>query len=534
MVEADHRTNITTQERYVMKKGFVVLSILFLGLTLVFAAGSKDAKTDGKMNISWTAYQMAPTAKNAPMVKYYEDMFGVGLDVWNIDYQQYTELLNIRLAAGEIPDMFMVMNPADLSGYVEQGLLAPIPLEKIKKFMPNTYATYQRDFPNEFAMGQIDGQFYGLASISTGNMFRLPIIYNQTWLDALGLEVPTNIEEFERVIYAFAHGDPDGNGKKDTYGLSMDGLELLWGMYGMVPYQDYFSVKDGRIAFMPIEPEMKEALAYARKWYQDGVLDPEFITGENAGGYWAISHSFINGRVGMTVRGNYYHWLYPGDYNEYDDGKPIPNQVGAVSKELLAISPDTKIAFGQPLKKMDGTQGGIRGYHLLARFYGIGADVPEEKMDKILEILEHMGDSNPDRDAWATARHGIQGEDWRWLEKDHETILKLGQYMDRESYRYENGSVFWWTSGSELKSRQAEWGRLMEFDKNGIYSVFPLSLEAMNRYNAQLQTLREQAYIQIITGARPLDYFDTFVAEYLKIGGKEVIDAVQAWYAANN
>lgn len=516
-----------------MKKSMVFLMVL-LSVSILFATGTPEKAAEKKMKITWTAYQMAPTNADAPMVKYYEEMFNVDFDVWNIDYQQYTELLNIRLAAGEIPDMFMVMNPVDLSKYVEQDLLAPIPLEKIKKFMPNTYATYQKDFPNEFKLGQIDGKIYGLASVSTGNVYRLPITYNKNWLDKLGLEVPTNIDEFEKVIYAFAHGDPDGNGKKDTYGLSMDGLNLLWGMYGMVPLQDYFSIKDGKIAYMPIEPEMKEALAYAHKWYKDGVLDPEFITGENTGGYWAISHSFINGRVGMTVRGNYYHWLFPGDYNEYDNGQAIPNQIGAVAKELLAINPDAKVAFGQPLKNKDGKQGGIRGYHMLSRFYGIGADVPEEKMDKILQILEYMSDSNPDKDAWAVARYGIEGESWRWLEKDRETILKLGEYKDRESFRFENGNVFWWTSGSLPKSRQAEWGTKMGFDQNGIYSVFPISLEAMNRYNAQLQTLREQTYIQIITGSKPLAYFDTFVAEYLKTGGKEVLDAVQAWYTANN
>ena len=50
-------------------------------------------------------------------------------------------------------------------------------------------------------------------------------------------------------------------------------------------------------------PEMKEALERIAKWYQDGVIDPEFVTGENQGGYWALSHSFINGRIGVSGGG---------------------------------------------------------------------------------------------------------------------------------------------------------------------------------------------------------------------------------------
>ncbi|MNW18704.1 hypothetical protein D3C71_2183690 [compost metagenome] len=49
-----------------------------------------------------------------------------------------------------------------------------------------------------------------------------------------------------------------------------------------------------------IQPEMKEGLKLLAKWYKDGVIDPEFVTGENKGGYWATSHAFINNRVGVT------------------------------------------------------------------------------------------------------------------------------------------------------------------------------------------------------------------------------------------
>lgn len=54
---------------------------------------------------------------------------------------------------------------------------------------------------------------------------------------------------------------------------------------------------------------MKQALEVLHKWYVDGVLDPEFVTGENEGGYWAITHKFLNNQIGYTNMGNFYHWL---------------------------------------------------------------------------------------------------------------------------------------------------------------------------------------------------------------------------------
>ena len=50
-------------------------------------------------------------------------------------------------------------------------------------------------------------------------------------------------------------------------------------------------------------PKAKEALALLNRLYKDGVLDPEFITGENQGGYWALSHAFINQRIGLSCLG---------------------------------------------------------------------------------------------------------------------------------------------------------------------------------------------------------------------------------------
>ena len=77
---------------------------------------------------------------------------------------------------------------------------------------------------------------------------------------------------------------------------------------------------------------MKEALTYLRKWYKDGVIDPEFVTGENKGGYKHLSHAFINGKIGMTSMGNYYHWVQDGDYEDWHvehDGKVVKSPVQA-------------------------------------------------------------------------------------------------------------------------------------------------------------------------------------------------------------
>ena len=47
---------------------------------------------------------------------------------------------------------------------------------------------------------------------------------------------------------------------------------------------------------------------------------------------------------------------------------------------------------------------------------------------------------------------------------------------------------------------------------------------------ATLDTLTEQAYFDMITGTKPLSYFDTFVKEFKAAGGDAAEKAIRAAY----
>jgi putative aldouronate transport system substrate-binding protein len=49
---------------------------------------------------------------------------------------------------------------------------------------------------------------------------------------------------------------------------------------------------------------------------------------------------------------------------------------------------------------------------------------------------------------------------------------------------------------------------------------------------ASLDTLTITAFTNIITGAKPVDYFDTFVDQWLKAGGQQTLDELDKMYPA--
>ena len=56
---------------------------------------------------------------------------------------------------------------------------------------------------------------------------RKGIFIRKDWLENVGMEMPTTWEDLYNVAHAFTYDDPDGNGVKDTYGLTGDGMGTL-------------------------------------------------------------------------------------------------------------------------------------------------------------------------------------------------------------------------------------------------------------------------------------------------------------------
>ncbi|RED55983.1 extracellular solute-binding protein [Cohnella lupini] len=479
-----------------------------------------------RYNISWTMHLNVPVPEDAEMLKYVEDKFNVDLDVWNLENNQYESLLDMKLAQGDIPDLFRIRQPQDLLKYQQQGLLAEIPADMLDRYAPNIMKAIRNNAPAYQYDGVIDEKYYGIPVINPTNIYRMPVVYRKDWLDKLGLPVPNTLSDFEKVIYAFANEDPDGNGKKDTYGLSLQGMNVVFGAFGQIVFADqlYFGEKDNNLVIGALEPEMKEALQYLRKWYRDGVIDPEFITGENKGGYKHLSHAFIEGKIGMTSMGNYYHWIQKGDYSALNaDGEETPVEATFNVKELTAKYPQARIVFGRPFSGPDGKRGS-QAYDMLMNFTAIGADAAKEpgKMEKILQILDYVS-ANPDPDEYNSMIYGVQGKHWKWAGSAKEDVIVMPPYDKMFNYQNVIGSSLGMTVPSKPTQRREQWASSLSLDKDGIYNALKVATPSLISKGPDLIQMKDKAYISIITGEKPLNYFDDFVKEFMDAGGSQVL-----------
>lgn len=519
------------------KRLAMLSSIALLTTALVSACGTDekheaagtnaDPQPVKKYTISWVAGQSTPVVENAKMVNYWNEKLNIQLDVWNVESKDYNELMNLKFASGEIPDRMLAKGFTSLQKYVDQDLLAEIPLDMLKKYAPNVYEKTEKEFPNAFDYAKINGKIYGIPQLSLYDRFRSPIVWRGDWLENVGItKSPETLEEFESALYKMRNEDPDKNNQKDTYGISQSGLTSIYGAFGYLP--DRWSERDGKLVYGAIQPEMKDALQLLNKWYKDEVIDPEFLTGENNGGYWALSHAFINGRIALSSQGMYYHWkplLFEGDSASHDYVE---------LKKVNAAAADA-LVYGMPPKGPNGKMGAPQGSMLNGSFVVFGKQLEKDsdKLAKVLQIIDEISASTYEN--YVTAMYGIEGEDWNFTDDKKIPVLKEGvTSQDLEAMGANNViESLELPEFSAIRNQiNVHWASDKGFEKGGIRNQLLTALPAQSKYEAELKKLQEQVYMSIITGDKPLSEFDEFVMKWRSNGGEQIEKEANEWFSS--
>ncbi|HML47097.1 MAG TPA: hypothetical protein PKE04_10165, partial [Clostridia bacterium] len=315
--------------------------------------------------------------------------------------------------------------------------------------------------------------------------------------------MPATIAEYEKAMDLFRNGDPDGNGAKDTYGMSNSMFKNIYAAYGLtsVPgdHTNMTALKqqeDGSMVFSCATDRAKEVLALLADWYSKGYIDPEYITGENRGGYTHLSLAYTTGTIGVSGLGYFYHW-YP--------------ETSSVADELtangLAINYVPGVPIVGPYGDSGATQRSLEANSVLIT--SVGAEKPRV-LDTALAILNKM--YSDDEDYYVLNTYGIEGVHWAYDDKG-ERVSLLGDVNPRRV----GIEVLTFASQNPDMSRRfagalySEWG-----DKYFAYpglitpSVVPAKdyADANARYLQDLTKLTTETFTAIVTGAQSVDTFD--------------------------
>ena len=157
-----------------------------------------------------------------------EEKTGIDLTFYYLPYQkdQYTQKVNMMLAANELPDVFLGLNAVFQNNKLlltaKQGLIIPLN-ELIEEYCVEIYNLWENAMNREVKniMTLDDGNIYAVPKYSEylNGIWPYRMWIYGPWLDKLGLSVPTTTEELYNVLKAFKEMDPNENGKPDEIPL---------------------------------------------------------------------------------------------------------------------------------------------------------------------------------------------------------------------------------------------------------------------------------------------------------------------------
>jgi hypothetical protein len=316
----------------------------------------------------------------------FEKKFGVALKVDLIPRNSYLEKLYLMVASGEIHGLVRTFSPADILKFIQDGSIEPL-----DAYLKDN-AVYQQKFASTGNVFTYEGQTWAINAGYTGNVFAR--YWRKDWLDKLGLNTPQTIDELYNAAKLMTEKDPDGNGKKDTVGIT--GASVAWNL------QDIFHAYDakinntggGSVAWDPVtqawddsmlKPGMVNALFMLNRLYTNGYLDNEFAT--NTGSQ--MRTKLWSGQYGGT-----FYWLHWGIMNWLQ---------GGLSKAVPTAQVSTQIAATGTRKQYlnQYVAGGVQ-YVLLK-----GTPNAKDVVNKFMDIFYGSAEGN----IWG--RYGLPGVTYR-------------------------------------------------------------------------------------------------------------------------
>lgn len=224
-----------------------------------------------------------------PAVQRLDELTGIKTEWEVIKGSDWDTKLNLMFASGEYPDVIIAPNgQVDDEEYgVTQQLLIPMD-DLIEQYMPNY--TSRRDAEDDdptVSLVASDGQTYSVGYLVGQNInTNQHYFINQTWLDALGLETPTDVESLTEVLRAFKTGDPNGNGEADEVPLEMGldtgfyGIRYILPLFGIPcdPDKWIYIDNDKQVQFAATQDGFRECMEWLNMCYTEGLVDAELLS----------------------------------------------------------------------------------------------------------------------------------------------------------------------------------------------------------------------------------------------------------------
>lgn len=511
-------------------KRTVVVMVLAFVLSLFSGCGRDKGKqedggetggADKTYKIQIMAWQGTPFGKITENAKQYlEEKFNVELEMLAQSDNDYNSKLTVLLSSNTAPDIFFNMNGVTLQELHHQGVLAVIDQELLAEAMPNYKKMVDENAPKAWNRYQVDGDLVAVPNFQMAPYYGLGNSWRADLFKEAGIaELPDTIEECDEAFAKFKEKFPDKYLIGGDKSYKMQFADFVFGAYGMIPYD--LTIRDGKIAFSSVQPEIKNALAKLNEWYEKGYIDPECFTDDST----AKDAKYINGTVAiMTGRG----WQA---YN--------PDNEGTFFAKTIAQNPGAELVVNHQITGPDGSCGNASYMAVVGEMdanvgvsFGKQVEKDKGKMERILKMLEALA---MDEETWLYVNNGVKGEDYEIAEDG--SLTRIGEDTEMKKAGCEFFGAFL-TPSLEVQYKYFNKNLKKLLDDNfagkkfynNIGRQLVMKPEAYVTYSSELSKIEEEYITSVIIGKDSVENWDAYVEKWNKAGGEESVKELNEMY----
>ena len=266
-------------------------------ISLAACGGDDESAADDSLTVMSLLFGTAPSPTGEIQTAV-EKLIGKKLSITWVPNADYNDKTNVTLASNNIPQVMVVQGDKQPSFVrtAQAGAFWDL-TGKLDKY-PNLKPANEQTGRN----ASVNGKIYGIYRVRP--LLRSAVLLRKDWLAKVGLPMPESVDDLYRIAKAFTEQDPDGDGKKNTYGLIIP----KWpGVYASSSPYDVFETwygapngwgeRGGKVVPGFDTEEFYTAGRALKKWVDEGLVNPDFATLDS--GNW--NDPFVAGKGGIII-----------------------------------------------------------------------------------------------------------------------------------------------------------------------------------------------------------------------------------------
>jgi putative aldouronate transport system substrate-binding protein len=493
-----------------VKKLLCALLLVVLLGSLFGAYGFAEGKAP--MELEFMAWYPVQMNENDAVVDYIQDKFNVEFKLSITDWEPNIDNIAMRVASGDYPNVMLIPYywvPAlgeQYTAMIEDDLLINVSSAAEAGGYDNIVTELGR--ADAYNMRKVYGD-------ENGDYFCIPrddglanpgIFVRKDWMDALGIESPQTLDEFEAMLEKMVAADLDGAGSVE--GVTFDGsgwLEHFIAGFTGINTNGWYQDENGEWSYKVYHPQFTEALKYLNRLYTKGLIDPEFINMKISN----CRDKFLSGRASAVMQN--------ANGVDYIDFLLVPIKEYKEDADVVCLVPWPKGPSGK--------RNGANPYGSMAVIFKSG---DEAKDAKVLEILDYI----LSEEGTAITTIGIEGV--HYTMEDGERVVNQ-QQLQNDFHGIEHHFMRHFAFPGIVKDNLMPMLKenYEDIKKTGVPpEIVGMNTERTAVLEPNLKSVYDTWLVAFVTGEKDIDAdFAAFLSEYEAAGYSEMLEEVKAFAA---